>query len=161
MHASRRFIRVRAGSAAAMVVLVICSSCSAAPEGTPTAPVVTSARPSPSTSTASGGPAATPRPTAPPELQATWQATISTGEDVTLTLSPYGYTVRRGEATGIGNIRVEGNRIVFTSPRCELGPGAYEWSIEDGSLMFTPLEPRDPCDNRIIFLEDAIYTRTD
>jgi len=160
MHASRGFIRARAGSAAAMVVLVICSSCSAA-ESTPAAPVTTSARPAPSLSTVSVEPAATSQPTAPPELQASWQATISTGEDVTLMLSAYGYTVRRGEASGIGNIKVDGNRIVFSSPRCELGSGAYEWSIEDGALVFTPLDPRDPCVNRIIFLEDAIYTRTD
>jgi hypothetical protein len=80
---------------------------------------------------------------------------------VTLMLSAYGYTVRRGEASGTGNIEVDGNRIVFTSPRCELGPGAYAWSIEDASLVFTPLEPRDPCANRIIFLEDAVYTLTD
>ena len=177
MHPSRGFIRVRGrsdhpgrvrrpaviavGGAAAVLVIAICASCSAASDGTPTAIATTSAQPASSGGRVSTSPSPTAHPTTPLDLQGSWEATISTGEDVTLTLSPYGFTVRRGSATGTGNIEVDGDLIVFTSPLCDLGPGAYEWSIQDGALVFTPLEPRDPCPNRIIFLEDAIYTRTD
>jgi hypothetical protein len=99
-----------------------------------------------------------PRATAP-ELQGTWVATISTGEDVTLELRPGEYTVDRAGTVGSGSIEVEGDTVVFSSPRCELGSGEYRWSIDGGTLSFTPLEPRDPCANRIIFLEGAAYTR--
>ena len=144
-----------------MMLLAISASCSVASDSTPTSIATTSVHPAPSSSAASTAPSATPQPTAPPDLQGSWQATISTGEDVTLTLSPYGYTVRRSGATGTGSIDVDGDRVVFRSPICELGSGAYQWAIDDGALAFTPLEPRDPCAGRIIFLEDAVYTRTD
>ena len=44
---------------------------------------------------------------------------------------------------------------------CFLGAGAYDWAIADGTLTFTPVEPRDPCGGRIIFLEGAAYTRVE
>lgn len=103
-------------------------------------------------------PSSAPDDQAPEELQGTWQATISTGERVILEFRASGYTVNRAGAVGSGSISVDGDTITFSSARCELGTGSYQWAIEDGTLTFTPLEPRDPCDNRIIFLEDADYT---
>lgn len=106
-------------------------------------------------------PAATPRATAPTELQGLWQAVISTGEDVTLELRPTAWFVTRSGAEGNGSIRIDGDRIVFSSSRCELGVGTYTWTIDGGTLTFTPVQPRDPCANRIIFLENASYTRVE
>jgi hypothetical protein len=94
------------------------------------------------------------------ELQGLWQATISTGQAVTLELRPTGFIVNREGAIGTGAIAVEGERIVFTS-RCELGPGTYRWSIQDATLTFTPIDSGDPCGNRLIFLEGAAYTRVE
>ncbi|MEO8510230.1 MAG: hypothetical protein ABI534_03210 [Chloroflexota bacterium] len=95
------------------------------------------------------------------ELQGKWEAVISTGEQVTLTLGTGSYQVRRGPATGAGSVVVDGNVITFRSTRCELGAGSYEWTIEGDELVFVPMEPRDPCGQRIIFLEDALYTRAE
>ena len=97
----------------------------------------------------------------PAELLGAWEAIISTGQEVTLTLGRGTYQVRRGEATGAGSIAVDGNVITFRSGQCEAGAGGYEWSIEANELTFVPLEPRDPCSGRIIFLEDATYTRVE
>jgi hypothetical protein len=102
-----------------------------------------------------------PCATAPPELQGLWKATISTGEDVTLELGPSEYTVDRAGTVGSGSIEGEGDIVVFSSALCELGSGPYRWSIDGETLTFTPLEPRDPCANRIIFLEGAAYTRAE
>jgi len=73
-------------------------------------------------------------------------------------LSPYGYTVHRTE-TVVGDVDFDGDRVVFTSPHCELGSGLYSWSIDSGELTFEPLEPRDPCEGRLIFLEGVVYTK--
>lgn len=97
----------------------------------------------------------------PDELRGEWAAIISTGEETTLTLERGTYQVRRGEATGTGSIAVDGNVITFRSPRCEAGAGNYEWSIQEDELTFVPLEPRDPCAGRIIFLENATYARVE
>lgn len=105
-----------------------------------------------------GAQAPTPQATTPDELQGSWAATLSTGEKVTLDLSPYGYVVHRTE-TVVGDVDFEGDRVVFTSPHCELGPGPYRWSIDSGELTFEPLEPRDPCPGRLIFLDGAVYTK--
>jgi hypothetical protein len=80
---------------------------------------------------------------------------------VTLELRPSGYTVNRAGTVGSGSLEVEGDSITFSSARCELGPGEYLWAIDGDTLTFTPVEPRDPCGNRIIFLEGALYTRVE
>lgn len=144
------------GRTLALALLMVCAACDA--DAPPAAPG--SAEPS-SSAALSVSPTATPRATAPPELQGLWQATISTGEEVTLELRPTAWFVTRSGAQGNGSIRFDGDRIIFTSARCELGVGTYEWAVEGGTLMFTPVEPRDPCSNRIIFLEGAAYTRVE
>lgn len=143
-------------NATAMGLLALSASCSGGAPSTPPA-TAGSASTAPSLTTPVASLA-----TAPPELQGAWRATISTGEEATLTLRPKGYSVRRSlGGTGNGWIRVDGNRVVFSSTICELGSGLYEWSIQDETLVFTPLEPRDPCGGRIIFLEGASYTRVE
>ncbi|MDQ6682399.1 MAG: hypothetical protein M3Y88_03900 [Chloroflexota bacterium] len=97
----------------------------------------------------------------PDELLGRWQAVISTGEHVTLTLGRGSYQVRRGAATGAGSIAADRNIITFRSPLCDLGPGNYEWTVEGTTLAFVPREPRDPCGGRIIFLKDTTYTRVE
>lgn len=139
-------------AAALATVVLVCASCATGDSPPPSA--------TQAASSAAAASQATPRPTAPAELQGLWQATISTGEDVTLELRPSGFIVIRSGARGTGSIRVDGDQIVFAS-HCELGPGTYTWEIEGGTLTFTPGEPPDPCGNRIIFLEGAEYTRVE
>jgi hypothetical protein len=137
----------------AILLLAACAACSTQLEASTPASAGGSSAPQPTSSP-------TPRPTAPTELQGLWQATISTGQEVTLELRPTGFIVNREGAIGRGAIAVDGDRIVFTS-HCELGPGAYQWSIQGGTLVFVPLDPPDPCGNRLIFLEGAEYTRVE
>lgn len=141
--------------ALALTLLALCAACTTEPAVSPAASA---------TGAESSEPSVSPVPSlagAPSELLGSWQATISTGEDVVLELRPSGYTVNRGGAVGSGSIEVDGDSIVFASARCELGPGEYRWSIDGDTLTFTPIEPRDPCGNRIIFLEGATYTRVE
>jgi hypothetical protein len=138
----------------ATLLFALCASCGGVASGSPSTHPSVAVTESPTATP-------TPRLSAPMELQGSWEATISTGEHVILTFRPSGYTVNRAGAQGSGSIDVEGSRITFASARCELGSGSYEWAIEGGTLTFTPLEPRDPCGNRIIFLEDAAYTRVE
>lgn len=142
----------------AVFALAICASCAAVPAGSDTQSTPSS--PSSAPASESSGPSTTTQPTTPAELQGSWHATLSTGEEVTLDLSPYGYTVHGVDIVS-GNIDITGDQAVFRSPVCDLGAGIYRWSIEGETLVFTPLEPRDPCAGRIGFLEGATYTRTE
>ena len=146
--------------AAMMLIAVACAACSGGSSASTTAtPSVPASEEQSSTAVPSAAPSADD--SAPDELQGLWEATITTGEDVTLELRASGYTVNRGGAVGSGSISVDGSQIVFSTTLCQLGKGPYEWSIEGETLTFTPLEPRDPCGNRIIFLEGASYTRVE
>ena len=114
----------------------------------------------PSASLTDPSPTATPQATTPAELQGSWETTISTGEQVTLELSPYGYVVSRGDNPSVaGDVDFDGERVLFSSPHCERGSGLYRWSLDSGELTFEPLEPRDPCPGRLIFLEGVVYTK--
>jgi hypothetical protein len=152
--------RVAWTAAALLVVVAASSACAYSTSTSSTAGVSPS---HPGQSPAPDDPSADPTAddAAPDELHGLWQATISTGEAVTLEFRSSGYTVNRAGTFGSGSISVDGSRIVFASARCELGSGVYEWAIEGETLTFRPLEPRDPCGNRIIFLENAAYTRVE
>jgi hypothetical protein len=142
-----------------LVSLVLVAGCgSAAPTGGPSHSAGDTAGPS---ATLTGpSPTATPQATTPAELQGSWETTISTGERVTLELGRYGSVVHRGDNPGVaGDVDFDGERVVFSSPHCERGSGLYRWSVNSGELTFEPLEPRDPCPGRIIFLEGVVYTK--
>jgi hypothetical protein len=108
-------------------------------------PSVTAASSDPSHASATHSAAASsPAATAPPELTGSWRRSIN-GVGYVLTMTGAGYTVQTPGDSGAGRISVEGDRIEFShSNRCPDGIGLYTWSIEEGRLRFTEIEP-DPC----------------
>jgi hypothetical protein len=138
---------------------VLLAACGPDAAGSPPASTIA---PSPS---ASVEPTATERPSptvaadaAPPELAGRWRRSVG-GVLHILHLRNNGYSVQVTGDSGAGRISVEADRIRFShSNRCD-GIGLYTWSIEDGRLRFTEVEP-DPC-GRADFLPRGTWGRVD
>jgi hypothetical protein len=145
---------VRALAIVAVLVLAGCAtdvagSPASSPSASPAAEATTTEQPSPSIAADA----------APPELAGSWRRSIG-GESYILGLAGNGYSVQVAGGSGAGRISVEGDRIQFSrSNRCPDGIGLYTWSIEDGRLRFTEVEP-DPC-GRADFLPLGTWGRVD
>lgn len=102
---------------------------------------------------------ATAQDPAPLELQAAWVTALGgTGEQVRLTLSGTGYVIVRGPNRASGAIAVRGDRIEFSQSTLCSGTGAYRWSLQGDSLLFTTLES-EPCPGRGEVLNGQTYNR--
>ena len=90
-------------------------------------------------------------------MRGQWNATISTGEKVTLTLGKNSYTVVIAGLGGrSGRISVVKDEIVFSQGEDCQGSGTYNWSIEGEELTFA-IQGVDEC-GRAVVLDGVTYT---
>ena len=68
------------------------------------------------------------------------------------------YGITRGPVNEPGKIAVQGDQIALDSNILCKGTGTYRWSLHEGSLTFTSIEP-DPCGGRSAALDGFTYTR--
>lgn len=97
---------------------------------------------------------------APPELQGVWTADTGAGVFTRLTLGASTYHFGDGTPDA-GRISVKGDLIEFfngSKPGCEV-IGPYQWSLEDGILRITALEPLDTCSERRGVMDGWEFTR--
>ncbi len=90
-----------------------------------------------------------------------WHTALSETDQVELRLHEDLYGITRGPEGQPGRIAVQGDEIAFyrsiSSISCN-GTGTYRWSLHEGSLTFTSIEP-DPCGGRSAVLDGITYTR--
>src|SRR4029079_10759980 len=99
-----------------------------------------------------------PADAAPAELQGAWSTQMAADDEVTLTITETGYSIKRGSFTGFGHIAVNGDEITFSgNEQCD-GAGTYRWEIADGQLTFTPAGEPDPCP-RLSVLQGQTYVK--
>jgi len=99
----------------------------------------------------------------PSQLTGTWQqAGPSASSAATLTLSASSYELSTGVVDQRGDVVVSGSEIDFFNAQASgvaapQGTGRYEWSLEMGTLRFTPAIP-DPNGTRGGLLSNQSYT---
>lgn len=155
---------------ATVALLLMTASCAGAqPPPSTASSVAATAAPSPSVATplpASPSPRPSPSPSpsappggpAPPELTGAWHTALSASDQVELRLHDNLYGITRGPVNEPGKIAIQGDQIAFYSSILCKGTGTYRWSLHDGSVTFTSIEP-DPCGGRSAVLDGITYTR--
>ena len=93
---------------------------------------------------------------APAELRGRWRTTLAGGDEVTFTVQPATYQIRRGPGAVGGAVRVQGDTILLTTSVCE-GVGEYRWSRQGDQLTLTMVGV-DPCANRSEVLVGSVFT---
>ncbi len=103
-------------------------------------------------------PTSAPGESAAADLYGSWLTELADGSNLRLTLQEGTYRASSPGGTGFGQIAVRGDEIEFLdSNYCPGERGLYRWSVEDGTLSFTPLG-QDPC-GRVDFLVGTTYER--
>lgn len=92
-----------------------------------------------------------PPDAAPAELQGKWQAELTPGDLVILTIGQTGYSINRYGAGHPGHLSVAGHTIVFSRASGCAGDGTWTWSVDGDVLTFEPTATPDPCPRYEVF----------